>query len=251
MSNPEESLSNMLGGYSSLAGFAGVSLLSGSGDKSDEAIERIQSFDFFSNYFLPNIKLEDLMAVSKWDAEKNKLYYRDSKFDETTKKWVRDVDFPKKPRPSSQEAFEIYERILTAEKDNRTNFIYLSIEHKSPFIAKSWLDLIIKNINESMREEDRAQASESINFLNESLQETNLEEMQDAIAELLEMQMQKLMLASSNEDYIFKRIESPIAPEEESRPARFLNVIFGTAFGFFIGIGIVLVQSFRNEIKSK
>ena len=102
-----------------------------------------------------------------------------------------------------------------------------------------------------MREEDRAQASESINFLNKSLQETNLEEMQDAIAELLEMQMQKLMLASSNEDYIFKRIESPIAPEEESRPTRALNVIFGTAFGFFIGIGIVLIQSFRNEIKSK
>ena len=57
MSNPEESLSNMLGGYSGLAGFAGVSFLSGSGDKSDEAIERIQSFDFFSKYFLTNIKI--------------------------------------------------------------------------------------------------------------------------------------------------------------------------------------------------
>ena len=130
MSNPEESLSNMLGGYSGLAGFAGVSFLSGSGDKSDEAIERIQSFDFFSKYFLPNIKLENLMAVRRWDAEKNKIDYRDSKFDEKTQKWVRDVDFPKKPRPSSQEAFEVYEKILTAEKDNRTNFIYLSLEHK-------------------------------------------------------------------------------------------------------------------------
>ena len=170
MSNPEESLSNMLGGYSGLAGFAGVSFLSGSGDKSDEAIERIQSFDFFSKYFLPNIKLENLMAVSRWDAEKNKIDYRDSKFDEKTQKWVRDVDFPKKPRPSSQEAFEVYEKILTAEKDNRTNFIYLSLEHKSPFIAKSWLDLII-NINESMREK----IAQHLNQLpNKSLQETNL-----------------------------------------------------------------------------
>ena len=58
MSNPEESLSNMLGGYSGLAGFAGVSFLSGSGDKSDEAIERIQSFDFFLNIFCRILNLK-------------------------------------------------------------------------------------------------------------------------------------------------------------------------------------------------
>ena len=56
--------------------------------------------------------------------------------------------------------------------------------------------------------------------------------------------MQTLMLASSNEDYIFKTINSPIVPEEKSGPNRAFICIVGTLFGFIFSIILVLIQHF-------
>ena len=58
-------MSGMVDQYSGMARLAGISLESKSGSKDQEAIARIKSFEFFSNNFLPNIKLENLMAVKK------------------------------------------------------------------------------------------------------------------------------------------------------------------------------------------
>ena len=59
----QSSMSAMLGQYSNMASLAGISLPSETSTKSQEAIARIRSFEFFSNEFLPNIALEDLLAV--------------------------------------------------------------------------------------------------------------------------------------------------------------------------------------------
>ena len=47
----EETLGKKLGGYSSLAGIAGINISSERGSKSKEAIERIKSYDFFIEEF--------------------------------------------------------------------------------------------------------------------------------------------------------------------------------------------------------
>ena len=78
----DESLSSSLGGLSSLAGIAGVSLPAGSISDSQIAVKRIESFEFFSKNFLPSIKLEDLMAEKKWIPQENKLIYDKDIFDE-------------------------------------------------------------------------------------------------------------------------------------------------------------------------
>ena len=70
----KDSLSSKLGNLSALASFGGLNLPSDNG-KSTEAIERIKSFEFFSKYFLPNINLENIMAVKEWNHEDNTLVY--------------------------------------------------------------------------------------------------------------------------------------------------------------------------------
>jgi LPS O-antigen subunit length determinant protein (WzzB/FepE family) len=99
-------MSGMLGQYSGMASLAGISLPSESGSKAQEAIARIQSFEFFSNYFLPQIKLENLMAVKKWNQASNTLTYDESAFNSESSQWVRKVSPPKSSIPSSQEAYK-------------------------------------------------------------------------------------------------------------------------------------------------
>ena len=133
--------------------------------------------------------------------------------------------------------------MLTVNEDKRTAFVSISARHQSPFIAKEWLGTIIKNINESMREENKETAKKAINFLNETSSSTNIQSLKDAISTLLESQMQTLMLASTYEDYVFKAIDSPIPPEMKSSPNRAFICIIGTLTAGILSLFLVLLIS--------
>ena len=67
-----------------------------------------------------------------------------------------------------------------------------------------------------MRDDAKRRASVSIEFLNDSESKTNIQPLKEAISILLENEIKTLMLASANEDYVFKIIDSPLIPEEKS-----------------------------------
>ncbi len=242
-----DNLSSQLSSYSSLAGLAGINIPAGEVSKSTEAIQRIRSFEFFSNFFIPNIKLENLMAVDKWIPEENIIKYDNKKFDSISNKWIRKVDYPLKTIPSNQEAFKMYRKILQVSEDKNTSFVTISIKHESPNVAKIWVDIIIQNINESMRDEDKKIAQNSINYLNNSAKSANYQSLKEAISSLLESQLQTLMLTSSNDDYIFKIIDSPVVPELKSEPSRAVICILGTFLGIIFGVLASLFMHVRNK----
>ena len=243
----EKSLSSALGAYSSLAGMAGISL-GGSGDNmSIEAMARIKSFDFFEKHFLPFIDLENLLAVEKWNMPANKITYNEESFDDQNKKWIRKVKPPKSVIPSNQEAFKEYKKIVSVNEDKKTQYVVLSVSHKSPYIAKKWNDLIINNINESMRDETKKIADESIIFLNKIYGNAKKDAIKTASSELIEAQMQKLMLASVGKDYVYKTIDSPLVAEIKSSPNRALICIVGTFIGGFISLISAILLHFREK----
>jgi len=219
------SLQKSLGGFSTLAGIAGINMPSESGNKTTEAIERIKTYNFFVNEFLPNINFNDLVAVKKWNKISNTIIYDENIL---------------LLKHTNQDAYAIYQQILGISENKKTNFVLLSLEHKSPYIARDWLSIIITNINNNMRELDKALANDSIIFLNERIAKTNIAEMKTAISQLIESQMQSLMLAEVTQDYVFKPIDPPIAPEYKSRPSRSLIAVLGVFFGLMTGILISL-----------
>lgn len=245
-SAPEDSLTTKFGGFATLGSIAGVTLPSDPGSKSMEAIERMKSFDFFSEYFLPNIQLEDLMATKEWIPKENSLVYDKKLYDEGSGKWVRKVSYPKTVTPSQQEAYKVYRDIFTISEDSNSVFLTLSIEHQSPHVAKLWLDIIINQINNSMIKRDAEQAKKSITYLNETAISTNIQSLKEVIANLLEKEMQTLMLTASNEDYVFKKIDPPLVPEIKSGPSRSIICILGTFFGLMFSFLVAFILDFRK-----
>lgn len=238
----DSSLSTKLGNYSSLAGLAGVNLPDENASKSDEAIARIKSYDFFYNYFLPNIALEDLFAIKRWDMKENEIIYDEKKYNPIKNEWTRKVSFPKKTTPSGQEAYKIYQKILKISQNKKTSFVTISIDSKSPYLAKDWLEIIIYKINSSMQSNDNNSAKKSINFLKDYSKSINIQSLQDAISSLLESQMHTLMLTSENEFYVYKIINSPTVPEEESSPNRILIFLLSVFFGFALSVTYVFIN---------
>ena len=240
------SVSSSLGAYSNLAGMAGISLGSDGDNLSMEAMARIKSFDFFSSQFLPKIKLENLLAVESWNRKTNTITYKEKLFDAAAKKWIREVKAPKSIIPSNQEAFREYKKIISVTEDKKTKYVTLSIRHQSPYVAQNWVSIIVDNINESMRKETKDISDQSITFLNEKYEETSVNDLRKAIAELIDAQMQKLMFASVRNDYVYKTIESPLVPELKSSPNRAVICIVGTLIGFFLSIFLVLIMQLRK-----
>ena len=237
----DEGSSSMLGRYGGMASLAGISLPSSSANKSIEAISRVNSFEFFNKFILPNILLQNLMAVDGWNPQSNELNYNNEVFNSISGEWVRKASFPKTAKPSPQEAYKSYRKIMSISQDNATSFVGISIKHQSPNIAKEWVQKIVKEINRSMREHEKDKVVKSIAFLNSQISKTNYNEVKKAISSLQQEQMKSLMLIEASEDYIFTVLNSPIAPELKSEPKRSTIVIFGTIIGFILSLVLVLI----------
>jgi len=240
-------LSGMIGRYSGMASLAGISLDSESGSKDQEAIARIKSFEFFSNNFLPNIKLENLMAVEKWNQPSNTLTYYASDFNSESRQWLRKAKPPRSNIPTSQEAYEEFVKIMSVNKDKKTNLVTLMVEHKSPFIAQQWVEIMINQIDQVMRDQDRQTATKSIEYLNSLTPTIFNEDIKKALSALQQEQMKRLMMVEASDNYIFKVLDSPIVPELKSQPKRSIIVIWGTILGMVLSALGVLVFNYTRK----
>lgn len=246
--NQSSSASQGFSRSSQISSLTGINIPIEIDSKTAEAQERIKSLDFFINEFLPYIKPENLAATKGWNREDDAILYDNSIYDSINKNWVRKNSWPlNKTQPSNQELYKFYEKNLQIDEDDDTGFIKISFRSHSANLAKLWLDLITSNINNSMREIDKKSAQESINFLQVNRENTNLQYMQETFSRLMESQVQTLMLASSNESYVFKIISPAYPPELKDSPSRALICIVGTFIGFMLSCLYFIVLTLRQK----
>ena len=234
-SETDTSFGSSLQGLGGLASMAGINLPS-QGTNSIEAFESLTTLSFFEERILPYIKLEDLMAVDSWDAKENTIIYDRKKFNSENNEWVRKAKFPQTPKPSSQEAFKKFKKILSVAEDQKTKLVTVSIDHRSPEIANSWASIMVREINKKFRSDHKQQASIAIDYLNSLLAVTNYSEVRKAIAQLIQSETQKMIVIESNPEYVYTVIDPPVSPELKAKPRRALICIGGTLLGLIIGI---------------
>ena len=92
--------------------------------------------------------------------------------------------------------------------------------------------------------EATAEAQQSIDYLTDQLENTQVVALEQVFYALIEEQMKTIMLANSRAEYLFKTIDPAIAPERKSRPWRTLICILGTLLGGILGaLGILIWRS--------
>ena len=99
---------------------------------------------------------------------------------------------------------------MRISQDKKTSFVTLSVKHESPVIAQQWVEIIMEQIDQVMRDQDRQAALQSVAYLNSIAPTVNYEEIKKALSSLQQEQMKRLMMVEANENYIFKVLESPI-----------------------------------------
>jgi hypothetical protein len=249
--NSSNGISGALRSYSGLAGLAGISLPSG-GDEgnSAKAIQKISSLSFFENNILTNIHLPDLMAVKSWNSKTNTLTFDDSIYDTNSNTWIRDYSYPQQQIPSAQESFKVFKtEHLSLSEDTKSGFITLSIKHQSPFIAKQWAELVVNEVNDFYRQKDKSESEKALSYLNQQISMTNLSEIKQVLAQLLQEETKKLTLIEANQFYVFDYIDPPAVMELKSEPKRALICILSALLGGMLSIALVFIRyySFRTK----
>jgi len=243
--NSSSGISGALGGYSSLAGLAGINLPSGSNEgNSEKAIQKINSLSFFENNILTNIYLPDLMAVKSWNSKTNTVVFDDDIYETNNSTWIRDYSYPRQQIPSAQESFEVFKSKLILNVDNNNGFVTLSIKHQSPYIAKQWVSLIVDEVNSFYRQKDKLESEKAVSYLNQQISMTGLSEIKQVLAQLLQEETKKLTLIEANQFYVFDYIDPPAVMEQKAEPKRALICILSALLGGVLSILFLLIRRY-------
>ncbi|MDG2608989.1 Wzz/FepE/Etk N-terminal domain-containing protein, partial [Vibrio parahaemolyticus] len=207
-------LSKMAGQLGGLAALAGVNIGVGESTQADLAVQVMKSRQFIEAFVDRHDILVPLMAVKDWDIEKNKLILDEDIYNPTTGEWLREKKGLRGAKPSAQEAFEVFnEDVLSIKQDKESGLYTVSVKHYSPYIAKQWVNWLIKDINKVMRERTIAETSQNLTYLNTQLQKTAVADMQNTFYKLIEEQTKSLMLAEVQEEFVFQTLDPAVVPE--------------------------------------
>jgi LPS O-antigen subunit length determinant protein (WzzB/FepE family) len=237
------SLSKMAGQLGGIAALAGVNLSSNSVSQTDLAVEVMKSRHFVESFIERHSIMVSLMAVKDWDLAKNQLIYDEDIYNPSTGTWLRKPQGLRGAKPSPQEAFEVFNKeVLSITEDKDSGLYKIAIRHYSPYVAKEWVDWLIQDINNVMRDRAVSEASKNLTFLKKQLSKTAITDMQSTFYKLIEEQTKSLMLAEAQEEYIFKVIDPSITPEIKSSPNRPLICILSVFLGGMLGVSIVIIR---------
>ncbi|MAX49411.1 MAG: chain length determinant protein [Gammaproteobacteria bacterium] len=250
--NPSNNIAGAYGNYGNLAGAAGINLFSSVDEgNAPKAIKQIKSLNFFKKNIMTNIYLPDLMAFKSWNPKTNTVIFDDNIYDTNTNTWIRDYSYPRQQIPSAQEGFKVFiTKHLSLSEDKKTGFITLSIKHQSPFIAKEWVELIVNEVNSFYRQKDKSESEKSVSYLNQQISMTDLSEINQVLAQLLQEETKKLTLIEANQFYVFDYIDPPAVMELKSEPNRALICIFIALIGGMLSVVLVLIRHYAFSEKT-
>ncbi|CCN70263.1 Wzz/FepE/Etk N-terminal domain-containing protein [Vibrio nigripulchritudo] len=246
-------LSQMAGQLGGLASLAGVSLGSGEASQTDLAVQVMKSRQFVEAFINKHDLLVPLMAAKEWDIVSNELFIDEDYYNPATKEWLREPKGLRGAKPTAQEAFSKFSKKVFSVSQNKESGLYtISVKHFSPYIAQQWVNWLVEDINQVMRERTIAETSQNLIYLNTQLEKTSIADMQSTFYKLIEEQTKSLMLAEVQEEFVFKVVDPAVVPELKDGPKRALICVLGSLLGGMLGVAIVLVRVvFRRDVYSK
>jgi len=240
-------ISGQLGGLASLAGIT----LWGGANKTIMAKEVLQSRAFLTDFIHRHDLSVPLMATKAWDMKNESWVIDPEIYNVEANEWQQDEEGISLKPTDWDMVKEFKEGHLNLSEDKETGMLTLKLKSLSPPVAKEWADMLVKDINEHMRQQDVKDAEARIAYLKEKLSEINITGMQQVFYQLIESETRTVMLANAQNEYVFKTVDPAVVPQEKSEPKRALICVLVTVLGGMLGGLIVFVVAFIQSGKER
>jgi uncharacterized protein involved in exopolysaccharide biosynthesis len=158
------------------------------------------------------------------------------RFDRSSGNWRAD----RKPLTDNEIHKAFLGRVMAIDDNATTGLITIAIFLPASQQAKSVANQLVADLNDTVRSELISQAQENIGYLNKELTSAQVTEMRVAIAELIQDEMRRLLLASGRTTNVFRVID-PAIPEDHPYAPRLVLVAALSIFsGLMLGVIAVL-----------
>ena len=235
-SNSFSSKGGTLGG---LAAITGIGMSGSTIDPIDYSIAVIKSRDFLARLLkYPGMK-ENLSIASSFDRQTNEIVYKKRFYDASSKQWKKDIKFLRIHR-------KYYLKNLTLTKDRSTNLLTISFRHVSPVFAKEILDIIILELNQTVRAIELEDSEKKLQFLIDKTSSANNNEVRDALGQLIESELKNIVFSSTRVDYLLQKIDPPYIPHRAKYPNRPLLILLGIISGLALSASYLVIRSFQR-----
>ena len=225
-SNPTNKLMSQFGGLASLVGVN----VGAANDAEPMAV--LQSREF-ATYFIEKHQLLPVLFAARWDA--------------TARTWRG----PKSKWPDSRDGVTVFnERIRRVLQDRKTGVITITVTWKDPQLAANWAKAIVDDVNEQLRTRTIARSQANVNYLKAQIAATDVVALQQPAGKLLELEMQKLMLANSDPQFAFRVVDESRAPKKPLTPRKKLVVVGALIVGILLACLFVVVRMLVRQARS-
>ena len=213
---------------SGLAALAGINLPSGIDEKTLIALETLKSRKFISEFLIRHEALPALMAPISWNSKEDILEVGEY-------------------HGSIQEATKRFQKIFFVEKLSQVQpFVLMTITHISPTHARDWLTSMVEDLNQGLSERDVTEVENSIKYLEEQINNTNVSDLKQLFYSMIEAQTGKAMLAEVRPEYAFRVIDPAIAPELKYSPQRLFVTFLSVIYSFISIIALCILLYVNN-----
>ena len=124
----------------------------------------------------------------------------------------------------------------------------LSVTYFSPEISKKWNELLINEINDYMKNEDRKLSQKLLDYYQQKLNDSTLLSINNVISALMSSRLRTLALIESDPNYVFTPVDPPYVPEKKDSPRRSIIIIAFLFLGLIFSIAYILLKEiFRSK----
>lgn len=240
-------LAEMTGGLAGLAGLAGIDLGSGQLNNTQMALEVLKTRSFQYHVIEKYDLLPYLLAMEAWDNEANAPIFDTSLYNPDTKQWVREVEPPRQQEPELWEGYNVLNQQIDVNYDRTARIVRLALRNPSPELAAQWLQNIISELNEVMRNRERDNVSKQIDYLSTQAEEAQQSEVRESLFGLLQEQYKRAMLVEVNQDYVFEVIDPPVVPHRATGLSTALLFFIGALLGGFVMFAWTMLRSYVRQ----
>lgn len=224
------SVAGQLGG---LAGLAGITLPSSTGDRGVVVLATLQSRAFLVD-FASRHELVQLLFSGRLDA--------------ATGQWKPRLLFGDDSPPSEEEIAEKMFARFRAGKDIESGLISVAVEGDSAAAAREWNEWLIRDLNEKLRRHDIEVSERAIEYLHKQIALTTVTELRDVYYRLIEERMKSAVLAHVSEEYAVRIVDPPSLADRPSSPKRLLLAALAAVAA---ALSAILVILFRFALRPR
>jgi uncharacterized protein involved in exopolysaccharide biosynthesis len=147
-------------------------------------------------------------------------------------------------RPQPQDVTSYFvNNVFSISDDRRTGLQRLSITWVDPGPAARWANAMVTQLNAQLRAAALEDAESNVRYLRQEMASASQVAVQQALAKLMQDQLEKELLARGNVQFAFKVIDIAHTPTGPVRPQLLRVMFLAVALGVFAALLVIVVRS--------